>query len=211
MPIGPALRARLGRFEGPVTEAYRSWFIRLDDLAVTLASIADPSTILEIGCGAGHLAGRLLARFPSATLVGCDICEAPGNRCPDHRDRSEFVRQRSTELVAERAGTFDLVVICDVLHHVPIADRAAVVRSAVELCQPGGLVAIKDWEPTPKLPNAAAFVADRYISGDRGVSFPTRSELLDLVEEAAPGASITLEARIPPRRNNLLLVAGVPD
>jgi 2-polyprenyl-6-hydroxyphenyl methylase/3-demethylubiquinone-9 3-methyltransferase len=210
MPIGPALRERLGRFEKPATEAYRSWFILLDDLAATLSSIADPRTILEIGCGAGHLSNRLLEHFPDASLVGSDICDEPGNRCTEHPDRTEFVRQLSTELVPERAGTFDLVVICDVLHHVPAADRPALVRSAVALCRPGGLIAIKDWEPTPKLANAVAVFADKYISGDRGVSFPTRSQLLDLVQEALPGADLRLEARIPPRRNNLLLVVQVP-
>lgn len=210
MPLGPALRERLGRFEQPATEAYRSWFILLDDLATTLASIADPRTILEIGCGAGHLSGRLLERFPEATLVGSDICESPGDRCTEHRDRAEFVRELSTDLLPERAGSFDLVVICDVIHHVPAAERATLVRSAVELCRPGGLVAIKDWEPTPKLANAVAVFADKYISGDRGVSFPTRSELVELVDQALPDADITLEARIPPRRNNLLLVVQVP-
>lgn len=210
MPIGPALRERLGRFEQPATDLYRGFFISLDDLAVTLASVSDATSILEIGCGAGHLSNRLLERFPEASLVGADICEAPGDKCTGFPGRTEFVRALSTELVAERAGQFDLVVICDVVHHVPAEQREELLRSALDLCKPGGLVAVKDWERENRPAHAITYFADRYISGDKGVAFMTYDEQRDLVLGALPEAELVLEARVPPRRNNVLLVLRKP-
>ena len=52
MEIGQSVRARLGRWETPAAELYRSVFINLDDLAATTGRLVpSASWILEIGCG----------------------------------------------------------------------------------------------------------------------------------------------------------------
>jgi 2-polyprenyl-6-hydroxyphenyl methylase/3-demethylubiquinone-9 3-methyltransferase len=75
----------------------------------------------------------------------------------------------------------------------------------VALVAPGGLLAVKEWERRPNAFHALAYGSDRYVSGDRGVSFLDRDELVALLDTAAPGLARVCEARIPPRRNNLLV------
>lgn len=205
MGLGGAVRRRLGRWEIPAADFYRSRFISLEDLAATLASLGPVKRIMEIGAGDGTFAQRICAVFPDAEYVGIDIAPQPGRLFRGNRDRATFLSMSTQEyLAAHPAETFDLVVIVDVVHHVPEEIRVSVLRDAATLTGPGGMIAIKDWERGRGLWHLVAYSADRYLSGDQNVRFPSMAELRALVAEALPDFHITLEARIPPRRNNLL-------
>lgn len=207
MGFGSAVRRRLGRFEIPAADLYRGRFINLDDLAATLASLRPAKRIMEIGCGDGTLAQRLVAAFPDAEYVGIDVAPTPGRLFRGDRGRVSFHSMPSHEwLAAHPDDRFDLVVIVDVLHHVPQEYRVPLLRDAATLAGTGGLVAVKDWERGRGVPHLMAYTADRYVSGDRTVRFPSRAELQSLLAEGLPGWSVALEARIPPRRNNVLWV-----
>jgi 2-polyprenyl-6-hydroxyphenyl methylase/3-demethylubiquinone-9 3-methyltransferase len=180
-------------------------FINLDDLADTLASLGPAKRILEIGCGDGSMADRLCAVFPQAEYVGIDVAPEPGRRFTGDRSRAEFRSILSSELAAEQPEPFDLVVVVDVLHHVLDGDRAALLGDAASLTRPGGIVAVKDWERDRSAAHALCYGADRYVSGDTTVRFMAGDELRDLVQSSLVGCEPLLEARVPPRRNNVLI------
>lgn len=191
------------RVERAVADAYRDAFVDLDDLARTIGSLGRFETAVEVGCGEGALASRL-TRTTDATILGIDIAPNPGRNYAGAPGRVEFRQQRVEDLVAEGAAA-DLVVLSDVIHHVPDADRADFVRSCVALVAPGGLLVVKEWERRSNAFHALAYGSDRYVSGDRGVSFLSRDELVGLLTATAESMAVVCEARIPPRRNNLLV------
>lgn len=203
MGIGTAVRHRLGRFEIPAAEAYRNRFINLDDLATTVASLAQPKRILEIGCGDGAFGERLCRVYPDAEYLGIDISPHVGRLFRGDRGRAEFRTMLSSDLVAEDPEPFDLVAIVDVLHHVPEQLRRSILVDAGTLTAPDGTIAVKDWERGRGLAHLMAYAADRYVTGDK-VRFPSRDELRELIDAGLPGFSAVCEARIPPRRNNVL-------
>ncbi|MGI8715027.1 MAG: class I SAM-dependent methyltransferase [Solirubrobacteraceae bacterium] len=205
MGIGTAVRHRLGPLEGVASELYRSRFIDLDELTRTLTSLTQAQRIVEIGCGEGAVAERLLRKLPTARYVGVDVAPEPGRMFAGDRRRAEFARMSSAEFLAEAPEPFDLALLVDVFHHLPEGLRIATLRDLGRLCRPGGLIAIKDWERSATPWHLACYSADRYVTGDAGVRYPTRPELLDAIALAIPGAELVCEARIPPRRNNLLL------
>jgi 2-polyprenyl-6-hydroxyphenyl methylase/3-demethylubiquinone-9 3-methyltransferase len=205
MGLGGAVRRRLGRWEIPAADLYRSRFISLEDLASTLASLGPVKRIMEIGAGDGTFGQRICAVFPEADYVGIDIADNPGRLFQGNRERAKFFSMPTHDYLAANPGeTFDLVVIVDVLHHVPEQIRIPLLRDAATLTAPGGMIAIKDWERGRGLWHLVAYSADRYLSGDKDVRFPSLDELHGFVAEGLPDFSITLEARIPPRRNNVL-------
>lgn len=210
MGIGTAIRHGLGRWEIPAAEAYRGRFINLDDLATTLASLTTVKRILEIGCGDGAFGQRLCAVFPDAEYLGIDISPAPGRLYQGDPQRAEFRSMLSSDLVEEQPPPFDLVAVVDVVHHVPEPDRVELLVDAATLTAPGGIVAVKDWERGRGLSHLAVYLADRYLSGDRTVRFPSREELRATLDAALKGFDITCEARIPPRRNNVLYTLRKP-
>lgn len=205
MGIGTAVRHRLGRWEVPAAELYRSAFINLDDLATALASLGPVKRILEIGCGEGAMADRLCRVYPGARYVGIDISGQPGRMFQGDVSRATFRTMSSTELLAERPASFDLVTIVDVVHHIADDLRPQVLRDAAELTGPEGLLAVKEWEQGRGLSHFIAYTADRYVSGDADVRFMPSAELRDLIATTLPEFRLVCESRIPPRRNNLLL------
>jgi 2-polyprenyl-3-methyl-5-hydroxy-6-metoxy-1,4-benzoquinol methylase len=210
VPIGTAIRHRLGPLEPIVSESYRRRFINLDDLVRTIVSIADPRRIVEVGCGDGAVAQRLCEAFDQATYVGLDIAPNPGRLFDGDRGRAEFRSELSSELVARAPEPFDLVMLVDVFHHLTGPQRIPTVRDLDHLCAPGGVIVIKDWARSASVGHLACYVSDRYVSGDETVRYASRTELLDTIAEAIPDARLICEPRVPPRRNNILFALRKP-
>jgi 2-polyprenyl-3-methyl-5-hydroxy-6-metoxy-1,4-benzoquinol methylase len=211
MGLGYAVRSRLGRYEPAVSEAYRSAFIDLDSLAATVASLAPEATrVAEIGCGDGSMAGALLSRMPSLDYTGIDVSDHPGRLFDGDRSRVRFLSQLSSELVTTEAGTFDVVLVVDVVHHVAEGDRLSLLQDAAALLRPGGLLLFKDWERGRGLAHLLAYGSDRYVSGDITVRFMPLDELRELTAKATPGFDLVVECRVPPRKNNVLFALRKP-
>jgi 2-polyprenyl-3-methyl-5-hydroxy-6-metoxy-1,4-benzoquinol methylase len=204
--FGVAVRARLGPLESPAAEAYRSIFIDLRRFADSLAARRSTERILEIGCGDGSTADQLCRAFPTAEYVGIDIAPDPGRRCQASSGRTSFHSITSSELRRTGPRPFSLVVLVDVLHHIPCeADRRAVLADATAMTAPGGTLVIKEWSGHRSLGYGLAYAADRYVSGDRDVRFSTEAELMNLVEDALPGWTVAWRDVVRPWANNIVL------
>jgi 2-polyprenyl-3-methyl-5-hydroxy-6-metoxy-1,4-benzoquinol methylase len=120
MSLGGAVRRAFGPLERPVAEAYRRIFVDLDALVARVRTWAPaPARILEIGCGEGAVTERLARSYPEAAILAIDVSPSVGRLFRGHRPNVE-IRQTTLEgVVAREPHTFDLVLLCDVLHHVP--------------------------------------------------------------------------------------------
>jgi 2-polyprenyl-3-methyl-5-hydroxy-6-metoxy-1,4-benzoquinol methylase len=205
MGIGTAVRHRLGRFEIPMANAYRAAFINLRVLADRIAAIAPASRILEVGCGDGSLAERLMRAYPDAEYDGIDIAPTAGRLYRGDPDRARFRTITLEQFTGEHPKPYDVVLMVDVVHHVPMAERADLVRRSADLVGPGGFLMVKEFERNRGPYYWLTYAADRYITGDRGVSFLTSTDVREMVG-AVPGFDDIVESRIPPARNNVLLV-----
>jgi len=204
MTIGELARRILGPLTDPVARIYRSYFVDLDDFAGRLASVEGVSNLLEIGCGDGHFCQALAAVFPDASILGIDIAADPGGLYRGRVEGVEFRQTTTEELAGERARRFDLVVLCDVLHHVPPEERVGLMEQARELVVPGGQLAVKDWVSTRNLATALAYLSDRFITGDRPRFFVSEAEFSDLVTDDS--LRIVDQGWVRPQRNNRYLV-----
>lgn len=204
--LGSTVRQRLGPLQPVAADLYRAAFINLADLATTLASLQAGPRVLEVGCGEGALASHLARAIPSMQYLGIDPSPDAGRLYDGDPERAAFRSQRVEDLVASAPEPFDLAVVVDVLHHVPSPQQRSLLAATATLVRPGGLVAVKDWEAGRAPGTWAALLADRYITGDRHVRFHDLDSLRLLIADAVPGSELVLEARIPPRRGNVLFV-----
>lgn len=208
MGLGTWVRHRLGPLEVPAADLYRSAFINIGQLAQQLASITPAARILEVGCGDGSLAQRLGEVYPDASYLGIDIAESAGRLYRGRPDFAEFRVQTVQELYAQRPQPFDLVLLVDVVHHVSLDLRQQVLHCSADLVRPGGVFAVKEFERNRGPYYRAAFAADRYLTGDKGVQFMTMPQLRSMFDVTRTwGFGEPVVARIRPARNNVLFAA----
>ncbi|WP_103763618.1 class I SAM-dependent methyltransferase [Roseovarius confluentis] len=198
--IGASVRRAFGPYERQVSELYRRVFIDLENLAACIQDWADPTAICEIGCGEGALAERLCRDFPDASYLGIDIAPQLGRMYDG--DRAEFRQIDAQDLAEERSGQFDLVVLNDVMHHVPVGIRADILQAAKKLLVPGGVLVFKDWLRRSTPIHAACYVADVYIGGDKNVAYMAMEEQRELIASVFGPAAVAAEQSIRPWSQN---------
>lgn len=203
MPLGPAIRALFGSYEPQIAAAYRAIYVDLDALGEQLLRwVPQASSILEIGCGEGAVTQRLAVLYPQARITGIDITPRLGRLYNGERGRIDF-RQVSAETVAaEHPGSFDLVLLGDVLHHVPLAARRSLLSAARETLAPDGHFVFKEWLRSRTPIHWACTASDRYLTGD-DVSYLSKTEAEDLIEQVFYPGAIRDEVQIRPWNNNI--------
>jgi len=114
------------------------------------AGAATPDAVLDYGCGTGTATPFLLETLGAGRVLGVDSSERTLEvaRASHASPRAEFV---ASAAFAPR-GDLPLVYCNGVLHHVPLANRARVVRRIHDSLRPGGLFAL--WENNPWNPGA---------------------------------------------------------
>ncbi|MSQ59995.1 MAG: class I SAM-dependent methyltransferase [Betaproteobacteria bacterium] len=120
----------------------------LPELPGLLPRLQAGGALLEVGCGTGNLLLQLAKNFPLAKCVGVDI----------DRDSLSVAREKikgaglegraqareGTVASVTQAGSFDAVVMVEVLHEISPEIRPAVVIEAGAALRPGGWIVIVD-------------------------------------------------------------------
>jgi SAM-dependent methyltransferase len=104
-----------------------------DVAAASIGSVA-PTSILEVGCGTGAFAARLLSEHPAATLIATD----QSTRMVElTRERRVDARVADVMDLPFGDATFDVVVAMWMLYHVP--DLEGALAQVRRVLRPGGL------------------------------------------------------------------------
>ena len=144
-----------------------------------------------------------------AEALGIDIAPNPGRNFVGSGSNVTF-RQTAVQDLVNEGRRFDLVVVSDVLHHILPDEREAFLRSCRDLLAPSGTIVVKEWVRRRNLAHAAAYVSDRYISGDSTVDFYSETELNDVfVEVYCAGGSRVVRTHCSPHRNNVLVATTI--
>jgi 2-polyprenyl-3-methyl-5-hydroxy-6-metoxy-1,4-benzoquinol methylase len=202
MSIGSRVRAMFGKHEPLVANLWRSMFLDLDDWTAKVRSWhPNPRRVLEVGCGEGYSTERLAHAFPDAEIVAIDIMPQVGRLYHGPKGRVEFRMQTAEDLAEREPGAFDLVIMCDVIHHVPEEIRTSVLGSVRTLLAPGGRFAVKDWARSITPIHWLCFGSDRWLTGDR-VRFLKPNEARSLLAEVFGSEAVRSSGSVKPWRNN---------
>lgn len=206
MSLGRFIRGLFGPYERQITAAYRSIYVDIDAYVNGIKTWAPKArTILEVGCGEGAVTERLARAYPNATITGIDIDPAAGRLYEGPTDRVRFLACTIQEFAATDPGKFDLIVLADVLHHVPLTLRKPLLDTIRTLLAPDGQLAFKEWERSFTPIHWLGYFADRWITGDR-ISYMKRGEIVERLRESFGPGSVIDEQRVRPWRNNLSIL-----
>lgn len=206
MKVGPFIRTMFGPYERCMSEAYRSIYLDIDAfIALMLRWNPNPNRILEVGCGEGAISQRLSAAYPVAKLTAIDVTSRIGRLYQGSLESVRFIRCELDNIPVDNAAPFDLVVLCDVLHHVPIDSRRALLERIRRMLAPGGSFVFKDWERSNTPIHWLCYASDRWLTGDR-ISYMTREEMRQFLAVSFGCDSLIAEARVGPRWNNLAIL-----
>jgi 2-polyprenyl-6-hydroxyphenyl methylase/3-demethylubiquinone-9 3-methyltransferase len=207
MPLGPAVRRLFGRHEHRIAELYRAIFIDIDAYARQIGDwVPGARRILEVGCGEGAVTERLARAYPDADILAIDITPRVGRLFRGRRDRVTFVETTVQQVAAEQPGAFDLVILSDVLHHVPSAIRRELLAAVRATIAPGGSLIFKDWERTAAPIHWLCHAGDRWLTGDR-VRYLRKPEAEAMLADAFGRPAVVAQAWVRPWRNNFAMLA----
>ena len=207
MALGPRIRRLFGAAERPIANLYRAFFTDLDTLARLISGWAPASKILEVGCGEGAMTEKLSRLYTGSVLVGIDIIPSVGRLFDGDRGRVTFHQQTVENYGAAAGAAFDLVVICDVMHHVPWDMHVGILTSAKKCLRPGGRLILKEWERRSTLIHLLCYIGDRYITGDR-IRYGTADYFRGLIHSVFGLESIDRELGVPPWGNNIAFLVS---
>jgi 2-polyprenyl-3-methyl-5-hydroxy-6-metoxy-1,4-benzoquinol methylase len=203
MRPGPLIRRSFGRYERAITEAYRGIFTKLDDFVdLVVGWVPQAPRILEVGCGEGAITERLVKAYPEATITAIDITPNIGRLYRGDPVRVTFLQAPVDEIAGKEPGSYDLVVLCDVLHHVRITERRALLSAIDRAMAPDGNLVFKDWTPSVSPIHWLCKLSDRYLTGD-DVHFLTANTVKELLTDAFGVGAVRSEAVVRPWSNNI--------
>ena len=120
----------------------------LPDLADLSARLQAGGAVLEVGCGTGNLLMVLAKSFPAAQCMGVDIDEESLHIARDKIQRADAAGRVSarhgTIASATQPGTFDAVVMVEVLHEIAPHIRPQVIKEGAAALKSGGWMLIVD-------------------------------------------------------------------
>lgn len=168
MAIGAVIRRAFGPFEHQISDAWRSLFVDMDSWTNLIKDLhPNPQRILEVGCGEGAGTEKLREFFPNATIDAIDIADNLGRLYRGDTSRVTFRKEFVEERAASEPGVYDLIVLCDVIHHVPEDAQDSLLQAIHTLLSPAGIFAMKDWDRNYTPIYWMAYLSDRYLTGDR--------------------------------------------
>jgi len=154
--------------------------------------------LLEYGCGIGRNIPFLRAAFPEATIAGSDISAASLEIARKENPGVEFFLEQADTNVAE---PYEVIFIAGVFHHIPVRERASVMKALYQRLAPGGTIVI--FEHNPFNPVTRKIVNDCPYDKDAVLLKPSNLKTL-LIDAGLPVRRSAYCLFVPPSLSVLL-------
>jgi ubiquinone/menaquinone biosynthesis C-methylase UbiE len=101
------------------------------------------SRVLDVGCGTGELLRRIRANVPDAVLAGLDPVPEMLDVAREKLGGRDDLRVGYADRLPWNAGTFDVVVSCNMFHY--ISEPLTALREMARVLRPTGALVLTDW------------------------------------------------------------------
>ncbi len=123
--------------------------------------------ILDFGCGVGTLSSALVQRLPESVIDGYDVSEDSLVQVePAVRKKGLF-----TSDLAALGSDYSLIVISNVMHHIPVDERQQTISRLFGCLRPSGEILVFEHNPINPL---TRLVVSRCVFDENAVLLPPR-------------------------------------
>lgn len=160
------------RYEGMLQDqlaffsADRGYFSEYKVMTMRANGLQAPRSILDFGCGIGLTLPYLQKHFPQASLYATDISRKSLDHVASHHPGVTALADADVD-----AHRFDLILLAGVLHHVPPAQRPALMERLARLLTPEGSVYVFEHNPynpvTRRMVSTCPFDQDAHLLSRR--------------------------------------------
>jgi 2-polyprenyl-3-methyl-5-hydroxy-6-metoxy-1,4-benzoquinol methylase len=164
------------------SELYVRLRLLLAPMIETAGCVPPRGDILDLGCGQGLFALLVRLKYPGRRILGLD---RDGARI---RVASAVVDDSQAEfkvgnIESVEWGTYSVVTIIDVLHHIPFEVQRALIHRVRRGLAPGGVVLIKELHTRPRWKYLFHYVQDT-LSYRSPLFFRSRADMVALLTDA---------------------------
>lgn len=155
-------------------------------------------SVLSLASGLSMLERYLAEIGPDLTFEGIDLDPAKVALIAATQDRSPRVTLTLGDATAlDRPARYDVVLVCDALHHFPSDRHAEVARAIAAALRPGGIVLVKDLDAGPAWKYRWNRLHDRIVAGPEPICCRTPTDMATLF--TAAGLEVEQARRIDHR------------
>jgi SAM-dependent methyltransferase len=172
--------------------------------------IRPDSTVVDLGCGSGIVTQMLLDRFPEAPELEIIALDPSAAELKIARSRIEDPRVTFVHARAQDAGAVidhaDVVILCNVIHQIPIAERSEICEACLDLLVPGGSFGLNTLFYDGAIPPQTRLFYAQWVQETR-----TYLHQRGIPLEAPQQQPVALELLNPGQHDELLARAGFVD
>lgn len=108
-----------------------------------------PTRVLDVGCGVGTFLRQLHESHQTCDLKGCDVSAAMVDEARRRWNGAPAIELKLIDQgrLPYASDAFDVVVLCCVLHHVAVEDRAGLVQETARVLTPQGRLYVFEHNP----------------------------------------------------------------
>jgi 2-polyprenyl-6-hydroxyphenyl methylase/3-demethylubiquinone-9 3-methyltransferase len=195
-----------GPYEHAVAETYRRIFVDLDEFAELMCAwVPQAQKILEVGCGEGAMTERIVRAYPTATVTAIDISPNAGRLYRGQTSSVTFSQETVEDVACREPASFDLVVLADVIHHVPRDARQSLLSAIKQAMAANGCLIFKDWVASAAPIHWLCVMSDRYLTGD-DVAYCTMDGINTLLTNTFGSGVIRQMDTLRRRHNNVVVL-----
>jgi tRNA (cmo5U34)-methyltransferase len=202
-------RARIAKYDADM-EVMHPNRGKMADIALDVLACQNPAPrhVLDLGCGTGFIAQRLLERFPNVTITALDgaqnMLDLAASRLKAASAQVRYLRAdfRNLASLGLPVSGFDAVFSAYALHHLAANEKQSVLETCHDLLMPGGFFFNADLVKNPSQDFEACIqdlrvrgILDRADAGDeRFLDALTTHAYLTQMEQAEGDQPLDLEA-----------------
>jgi 1-acyl-sn-glycerol-3-phosphate acyltransferase len=146
-------------YKGPIIEWYAKIKVKIEDeYAIFQKYIPMKGNIVDIGCGYGFLSYLLSYKSKERNILGIDYDAEKievANNCYSKIPQVNFI---SADISSYTFDQTDAFTIIDVLHYMREEEQKALISKCLENLNPGGIIIIRDSDPTLQKHGVVAFM-----------------------------------------------------